>query len=178
MRLEYDRKQLEEVKERVRKQLELIKNAKGLLPQIATIMYQSVMKNFQEEGTDKQKWKPLSIATIMGRRKGRGGGRVKILQDTGYLRTSIVPRVEGDYAIVGTNVHYARIHQFGGVIPKRYVEPKEKRALHWVDKKGEDRFSKGHWIRATKIPARPFLWLRKEYQDKIINLIARYLRQQ
>jgi phage virion morphogenesis protein len=178
MRIEYDKKQLDAVRERLRKQLEILKNTPTLLPQIATLMYKSVMNNFKHQGTDKEKWKPLALSTIMARKKGKKGGGAKILQDTGYLRTSIMPEVSGNEAIVGTNVWYARIHQYGAVIPPRFIKPINKKALHWIDTRtGEDMFSKGHKIGRTKIPARPFLWLRKEYKDRIMNLVANYLRQ-
>jgi phage virion morphogenesis protein len=144
MRIDFDEKELIALKNRVNKQLEIIKSSKDLLPKIAVLMYQSVMENFRQEGTDKEKWKPLAITTIKSRKKRSN----KILQDTGYLRTSIMPVVEKGEAIVGTNVKYARIHQFGGIINKKFV----------------------------KIPKRPFLWLRREYKDRIVNLITLYLK--
>lgn len=39
--------------------------------------------------------------------------------DTGRLRQSITSEVHPNYAEVGTNVAYARIHEFGGVIEAR-----------------------------------------------------------
>lgn len=66
----------------------------------------------------------------------------------GRLRSSITHRVDkaGLRAFVGTNVIYARIHEFGGVI-----EPKSARFLVF---KVDDR-----WIRTSRvtIPARPYL---------------------
>ena len=178
MRIEYNKEELERLKRRVNRQLELLRTSRSLLPQIAILMYKSVMENFRQEGTDKGKWKPLTISTIMARRKGRKARGVKILQDTGLLRSSIFAEVRGDEAVVGTNLHYARIHQFGGRIPARFVEPVKAKALHWVNPKtGEDMFSKGHKIPSVKIPARPFLYIRREYMNRIINLVAKYVKQ-
>ena len=51
-------------------------------------------------------------------------------------------------AAVGTDVVYAAIHEFGGVIT-----PKRARMLHWVDRQsGEDVFAN-----AVTIPPRPYL---------------------
>lgn len=88
-------------------------NTFELMKKISIIMKSSVMKNFQEQGTDKEKWKPLSEITLMRRRKGKGKGTAKILMDTGYLRQSIFPIVSENKAMVVTNVPYATTHQFG-----------------------------------------------------------------
>lgn len=81
---------------------------------------------------------------------------------TGRLKRSIAiskpfslpGRGRGIY--VGTNVVYARIQEFGGRIPPRFIKPVKAKALHW-EKDGIHYFSKGHdWPGAT-IPARPYL---------------------
>jgi phage gpG-like protein len=76
------------------------------------------------------KWKSLSQAAIMGRlshrkdafgkrgkitKKGQGylTGGVQPLSDTGRLRSSITYRATDKSVEVGTNVPYARTHQFG-----------------------------------------------------------------
>lgn len=58
----------------------------------------------------------------------------------------------------GVSVPYGSIHEFGGVIPARFVAPKTKKVLAWEDEEtGEWRYSKGHMIGPTTIPARPFM---------------------
>lgn len=75
-------------------------------------------------------WRPLSFETILrrlgGKRKAftkKGALRkpaarqlehLKILQVSGNLRDSITHNAAPDQVEVGTNVAYARIHQFGG----------------------------------------------------------------
>ena len=58
---------------------------------------------------------------------------------------------KGEYKVelaVGTDVIYAAIQEFGGV-----VKPKTAKALHWVDREsGEDRFAG-----SVTIPAHPYL---------------------
>lgn len=79
---------------------------------------------------------------------------------TGRLRRSINYSV--DYAnskttaIVGTNVEYAGIHEFGGVIPARIVYPKKKSALKFTVG-GKVVFAKRANIPAVKMPQRSFL---------------------
>jgi HK97 gp10 family phage protein len=79
---------------------------------------------------------------------------------TGSLRSSINTRVEeggGEVtASVGTNVRYARIHEYGGTIPAHPVAAKNARALAFPWK-GEQRFFKRVDIPAVQMPERSFL---------------------
>lgn len=73
------------------------------------------------------------------------------LRDTGRLQRSISSRPDGQGVTVGTNVRYAPVHQFGAeIVPvkaKRLVFPGPNGRLIFAKK--------------VKIPARPFLPLRK-----------------
>ncbi len=177
MRVEYNKTDLLNLQKRIKKFNDKFDKTETLLRSVATIMYQSVMQNFREEGTDVVKWKPLAPLTIALRRKGRKKASPKILQDTGYLKNSIYPIFTKDMASVGTNVEYAKLHQFGGTskVPAMFIEPVRKKALRFVIG-GKVIFSKYANIpeRIAKVPARPFLWLRKEYKERILNLVRRY----
>ena len=90
--------------------------------------------------------------------RGRSGLRVQ----TGTLLNSIQRKIflgngEVSGEIGPRNVPYAAIHEFGGTIPARFVAPIRKKAIRFFDKGGTARFSKGHLIPATTIPARPYL---------------------
>ena len=61
-------------------------------------------------------WQRLSQSTLRQRRQGKGTGGHKILRDTGRLAGSISYRASAEQVVVGTNVVYAAIHQFGGDI--------------------------------------------------------------
>jgi phage gpG-like protein len=100
-----------------------------------------VADNFQTEGASGgSPWQPLSPFTIARRRKGRGGGGIKILQDTGRLKQSFISgrpdnvfRQFGGKGIdVGTTVSYAPKHEFGDSgpprIPQRKMLPTRDRA--------------------------------------------------
>lgn len=81
-------------------------------------------------------WKPLNPRFRTG----------QPLRDTGRLQRSITSQVQGDAVVVGTNVRYARTHQYGATI---------------LPKNGEflrvpvgDGFL---FLRRVRIPARPFM---------------------
>lgn len=64
--------------------------------------------NFDSEG--RPAWAGLSPATLARRKSGK-----KLFQ-TGHLRRSITTSVTSDSVTIGTNVIYAPIHHFGGII--------------------------------------------------------------
>lgn len=174
----FDEKSLKKLEKLKKQNKELVEKRIDFLKRVAVIMFQSVMQNFREEGTDKEKWEPLSPVTIAMRQRKKKGS-VKILQDTGRLRNSIFPVIGYNYAAVGTNVEYAKIHQFGGKIriPAMTILPVRKKALRFVID-GEEVFAKKAEIpaRTVKIPKRPFLWLRENHKERIINLAKKMFR--
>ena len=68
----------------------------------------------KEQSPDGTKWRALSAARIKQRRRRHKTGSMKILQDTGELRRSIQYEAEKNHVRIGSNLKYARIHQFGG----------------------------------------------------------------
>ena len=142
--IKLNKKDLARIRERIKKQIEVMKNTAEPMAQASVILYQSVIKNFREQGTDKEKWQALSPVTLALRRKGKGKGTPRILEDTGMLRMSIASEADNDTATVGTNLGYAKKHQFGGRIGK------------------------------AMIPARPFLVLRENSHQKLIKLMENW----
>lgn len=105
---------------------------------------------------------------LMGPRPGVLGVR------TGRLRSSIfagtATKTQGGYeARIGTNVVYARIHEFGGTIL-----PKNKPFLAFqID-------GKWKFVRSVTIPARPFMRPALEEPDNqriVINIIAQRINE-
>jgi len=88
---------------------------------IAQHLRNGVIRNFRHEGWWPSRWQKSAAAT-------KRGGRT--LTDNGILKDSIHPTSTDTYAMVGTDLVYAAIHQFGG------------------------RCGRNH---ATLLPARPFL---------------------
>lgn len=87
-----------------------------------------------------------------------GGGVLQ--QRTGRLAASIDVSVErsgaGVSATVGTDVPYAAIHEYGGVIPAHEILPQSARALAFPWQ-GRERFFKRVDIPAVQMPERSFL---------------------
>ena len=90
---------------------------------IGSDMKKEVEMRFRtERGTDGSPWQPLKYRSLIakynrGLRKSQGKkavrGRSKILQDTGTLKRSITMRHDNREAAVGTNIKYAKVHNFG-----------------------------------------------------------------
>jgi len=126
--------------------VELAVDRRKIMRIIAGLMKHAVEENFEKEG--RPKWPPLSPVTIKARQmKGYWPG--KILQQTGGLASSISSYSDNDKAVVGTNVVYAAIHQFGGKAGK---------------------------LRKVNIPARPYLQLTDEDMEEILKAIKDYLK--
>lgn len=89
-----------------------------------------INRNFATEGGMVGGWKPLSPNTLAARRKGSG----RILQDTGRLRGSFIPRWNDKEASVGSAISYSRFHEEG---TKPYViKPKGNYPLRFKVAKG------------------------------------------
>lgn len=105
----------------------------------AVILFRWIQKNFQAEGalhnTNFGPWKQLSPATIARRRKGRGVGRPKILQDTGNLRQRWDVRGNKLSGSVKSRQDYSGDHERGDPsrnLPQRKILPREGQAQSLV----------------------------------------------
>ena len=124
-----------------------------------TIRTSTVMRFDKEKGPDGKAWTP-------SKRVVRDGG--KSLTDKAVLKRSIRAKSTADGFAVGTDVVYARTHQYGD---ERTIRAKTSKGLRfyiggrWVNKK------KVH----IKIPARPYLGLSdedmKEIRDTLLDLM-------
>lgn len=112
--------------------LALTTNTRPVMEGIGTTLRTRILQGFEREqspwGTA---WLPLAQSTIDRRRKGKGPGGEKILQNLRHLIGGITFHAEDTSVTVGVaGVPYAPIHQFGGMA------------------------GRGH---KTRIPARPYL---------------------
>jgi phage gpG-like protein len=109
-------------------------------------------------------WKPIKFRAPRKDSKGRksqtgrrqaganaAGTPGQPLRDTGRLQRSISSQPDATGVTVGTNLIYARVHQFGAEIV-----PKQKKLLAFPGPFGAIVFAK-----KVVVPARPFLPLRK-----------------
>lgn len=125
----------ENVVEVLRKLNKGIKRRKPLMRAIAGTMESAVLQNFESGG--RPPWQGLKY------RQGTP------LVDTENLMESIDSAYDNDNAMVGTNVAYAAIHQFGG-------------------KAGRGK--------KVDIPARPFLKLTPEDEEDILQDVQDYFQ--
>ncbi len=145
----------------------LAQRAQDLRPafeEIGSALLLSTQRRFEREtGPDGQRWKVLAPATILARLGGSKAftkaGRIRkpalrraaaltILRDTGRLYRSLTYRARARDLQVGTNVIYARIHQFGG-------------------KAGRGR--------KVTIPARPYLGVDDSDRAEIVTVLREHL---
>lgn len=101
-------------------------------------------------------WKPSHRARMTG--------LLTLVGETGDLRRGINRRADADGVTVGATVHYAAIHQFGGVI-----KAKNAKAL---------RFRIGdQWVTraSVTIPARPFLGIDDADRAEILAIATDHL---
>lgn len=76
-----------------------------------------------------------------------------------------------DFALVGTNVPYARIHQLGGKTRPHVIKPKNKKALAFGG-----RVVKSVNHPGSNIPARPFLSLVDSDKAVMLRTVSAFLR--
>ncbi|KNC93288.1 phage virion morphogenesis protein [Trabulsiella odontotermitis] len=146
-----------EVQDRLDHMLSFLSHREPLMREIAAQLHGAVEDNFAQQG--RPAW--LGI-----KRDGM------ILQKSGRLVNSIVEYSDNDTAVVGTNVEYAAIHQFGGETRPHEIRPRNKQALAF-----NGRVVKKVNHPGSKIPARPFLSLTDEDEEKILNTVSDYLIQ-
>ena len=140
----------------------VIANPTPVMDEIGQRLVTSVIHRFEtERGPDGTPWRKSARAK-------RDSGQT--LTDTGRLRASITHRAGRDEVLVGTNVVYAAIHQFGGRTPARTIRPKRKKALYWPGAR--------HPVKQVRhpgstVPARPFLGIDAIDRGVILDVIRR-----
>lgn len=125
---------------------------------MASAMRTSTRDRFKREtDPDGKKW------TQSSRAKAQGG---KTLTNTARLKNSIRAKSDADSFAVGTNLIYARRHQFGDKIPL-LIKAKTKRGLRFQ--------VGGRWITKgsvkVKMPARPFLGISEDDIETIKSIL-------
>lgn len=105
------------------------------------VIMNDITERFEGEGNPPAKWTPLSPITIKRREKRANGGVIRILNDTGALKSSFMVGDEDNYfkadqskVTVGTQKIYAAPHQWGWEkknIPARpmIIDPKDSADL-------------------------------------------------
>lgn len=138
-------------------------NTAPLMTQLAGVLLFAVEENFAQGG--RPAWAGLKPPVA----KRRQGGQ--LLVDSGRLKNSLTVHADATSAVVGTNVKYAAIHQFGGQTAPHVIKPRYKKALAFNGLVVKQVNHPG-----SRIPARPFLALTDADEAKIVAKINDYLR--
>lgn len=153
----------------LRSLIEQLQDRRELMASLAGIMHRAVEQNFADGG--RPKWQQLQAGTIEARRKaGKWPGAI-LIRD-GQLASSIQADSSNDQALVGTNVAYAAIQQFGGTTAPHIIRPRFKRALAFG----------GVVVRqvnhpGSRIPARPFLQLTEADAEDMLQEAREFIAQ-
>lgn len=159
-----------------------------ILREIGMSLLVSIRQGFEAEcSPDGEAWEPLKPATV----RQRKGDAHPILQRHGRLKKSITLNMTPDSVIVGTNLAYAAVHQFGAVINRAVGATKlHFRRISRGKNKGQVRFAKANDKRAKfgmasaayniHIPARPYLFQRDgdipdDWKRAIVGIVKRHL---
>lgn len=130
-----------------------------LMRAIGDFVRDATRQRFRDQhGPSGQPWKPSIRAQLQG--------GATLVKDT-HLRDSIVAHATADEAEVGTNIIYAAIHQFGGVI-----RAKGGGALRFQLPGGG--FAT---VKSVTMPARPFLGVNDEDRVEIAALVQDFIDQ-
>ena len=147
----------EKLQEFMRRVLDRVEDPSDLWREIAAIVTNNTRQRFRTNiGVDDKPWK-------QSWRAGLQGGRT--LANNGHLRDSIFAKVDGSRITIGTNLKYAALMHFGGV-----VKPKKGKFLKFQS-------PLGGWIflRSVTIPARPYLGISVDDSQEILFEIEEYL---
>lgn len=146
-----------------------------LMAELAAELLQSTRRRFETESAPEgQSWPPLSKGTLKQR-----GQNARALRKSGRLYQSIHARAGKDEALVGTNVVYAAIHQFGGEV--QHFARSQVQAVNasgrFTKKRKTNRRERRVTIgeHAVTIPARPFFGVSSRDRDDLADGMRRYL---
>lgn len=153
----------------------------AMMRDIAGYMLFSTQRRFETEtDPDGKKWEPLKRRTAAARIGRRRRGTDHILRVTTRLYQSLISASDATSAQVGTNLEYAAIHQFGGVIPVperqgrvSFKAVRGKRGVRFVRPGTKGAEAREVTIRAhsIRIPARAYLGINDADRAEI-ELIA------
>lgn len=138
-------------------------DTKSLMAAVATVLKRGTQDRFESKTTpDGRPW-------------------TSSLFKTGALKRKIIANYDADKAEVGSNLKYAAIHQFGGVIRLRggIIRAKKAKCLHFLIN-GQDVFAKSVNMpaRTIKIKANPYLGISKADEMAVCQAAETYLAEE
>ena len=156
---------LKAVQDKLKGMEDRLKNMQGLWHAVGNYMKRRTINECfnKEQAPDGTPWQPLSQWRSKERLKRHKSGNYKILQDTGELRRSIRFKAFPKYLIIGSNLKYSRIHQFGGTINSKQFRTSKKTYSHYIIK------------RSVTIPARPYLGITEQDKQYILRTFEAFI---
>jgi len=159
-------------------------NPAAIMAAIAPYLVFSTQRHIEREQGPDGAWPRLSPRTA----RRRKAGYAHMLRVTGRLYASITGDSGADYALAGSNLEYARIHQFGGTIDM----PERQQAIYQNYDARRDRFdarfrakTKSNFARdvtigahKVTIPARPYLYIDETDRAEIPRIAADVIRRE
>lgn len=168
--------------------LRVAQHPAGIMAAVADELLFISQRHIQREQGPGGAWPRLSPRTANGRIGRRRRGTENMLRVSGRLYASLTQASGADYALVGSNLRYAAIHQTGGTIdmPERsqtIYQAYDKRRDHFdatFRAKGKSTFARDVKVGAHRvtIPARPYLYVDADDAAAIEAAAADALRQE
>lgn len=90
----------------------LFAQSKDLMDEIGASMLVSIRRTFREQGSPAHSWVPLAPSTIRSNPKIYGAGHLILIRSSRLLN-SITFHSTRNTVVIGTNLVYAAVHQFG-----------------------------------------------------------------
>lgn len=164
-----------------------IDNMRPAMDDIAGELEDNIEDNFEAEGRysivgdyigGDNKWQKHSpITEKIKEKRGKKKPFMK-LQESGRLKDSIETKVEDDSVSIGTNLSYAKQHQFGaqkgefGFVTIRIDAHLRSNLKHVPEVKGHERKVPDP---IADIPARPFLTVHPDSLEEIRGILSDFL---
>jgi phage gpG-like protein len=131
------------------------------LTAIKEVALTSIRDNFSAGGRP-QPWAPLKY------RQGTP------LVNSGRLRGSITGEVQGNTVVLGTNLPYAAIHNYGGTVQIPAITARNAQALRFTIG-GTVLFRRSVKAHAVTIPARPYMVLQEADTETMSQILLQHL---
>ena len=148
-------------------QMARLRNLRPVMRVIAQDLMTQKDINFRKQSEpDGKKWALLSIDSTL-KRRNNDVATIKVLQDTGRLRASFKSKTTNNSAKIGTNVKYAKTHQFGA-----------RKGQYRVRLQGTSLRNRRRWtitIPWGDIPARPMVGLTRRMRNKYNKKVTDYI---
>jgi phage gpG-like protein len=171
-----------------------LQNRSELLATLGAGQLVSIRRTFYEEGSPTGSWPQLSPVSLRWKKYTDGH---KLLIGTSLLLNSINAQTNGNTVVIGTNVRYAGVHQFGYFGPQSVKGYSFSRSVarrdgweksiitnklgrnQMVNRKivgGVEFVTVKPFTRTVHIPARPFMVLRPEDRGRMEEQVNLFLQ--